>query len=46
MANQQMARRSLRGEFYDISNLRALSETLKPNYRIIKDEPSTHMVKF
>jgi len=46
MANQQMARRSLRGEFYDISNLKELFYTLKPNYRTIKEEPSTQMLKF
>ena len=33
MANQLMARRSLRGEFYDLTNLRAVAEYLKPAHR-------------
>jgi tRNA G37 N-methylase TrmD len=46
MANQNMARRSLRGEHYDLNNFRALVNYLKSDHITVDREPETQHISF
>ena len=46
MANQNMARRSLRGEHYDLNKFRALVNYLKSDHITVDREPETQHISF